>query len=61
VIVSPFARRGFVDHAVYDTTSILASIEARWHLTPLGSRDAAAANLSNALEASVRAAPAQVP
>jgi phospholipase C len=61
VIVSPFARRGFVDHTVYDTTSILASIEARWHLAPLGSRDAAAANLSNALEPSAATAPAQVP
>jgi phospholipase C len=61
VIVSPFARRGFVDHTVYDTTSILASIEARWHLAPLGSRDAAAANLSNALQGSAPSAPAQVP
>jgi phospholipase C len=49
LIVSPFARRGFVDHTHYDTTSILKLIEARWSLAPLGSRDAAAADLSNAL------------
>jgi phospholipase C len=48
VIVSPFARRGFVDHTVYDTTSILALIETRWGLAPLGTRDAAANNLTNA-------------
>jgi phospholipase C len=60
VIVSPFARRGFVDHTGYDTTSILATIEARWHLAPLSSRDASAASLANALDGS-RTAPAQVP
>jgi phospholipase C len=60
VIVSPFARRGFVDHTVYDTTSILATIEARWHLAPLASRDAAAANLSPALSSTAPAPPVQI-
>jgi len=32
VIVSPFARRGFVDHTQYDTTSILRLITRRWNL-----------------------------
>lgn len=50
VIVSPFARRGYVDHTVYDTTSILRTIEARWNLEPLGYRDAAANDLRNALD-----------
>jgi phospholipase C len=49
IIISPFARRHFVDHTVYDTTSILKLIETRWHLTPLTSRDAHAADLTNAL------------
>jgi hypothetical protein len=31
-----------------DTTSILKTIEVRWNLTPLGTRDAAANDLSNA-------------
>jgi phospholipase C len=43
-----FAKRGFVDHTTYDTTSILALIEHRFGVAPLGSRDAAAADLSNA-------------
>jgi hypothetical protein len=34
---------------VYDTTSILATIERRWGLAPLGTRDAAANDLRNAL------------
>jgi acid phosphatase len=50
IIVSPFARKGFVDKTVYDTTSILRTIEVRFGLAPLGSRDAAAADLRNALD-----------
>jgi phospholipase C len=50
IIISPFAKQGFVDHTVYDTTSITATIEHRWDLAPLGTRDANAADLSNALE-----------
>jgi phospholipase C len=49
IIVSPFARRGYVDHTQYDTTSILKLIEQRWGLAPLNSRDASAADLGNAL------------
>jgi phospholipase C len=50
IIVSRFARRHFVDHTTYDTTSILKLIETRWRLTPLSERDANAADLTNALE-----------
>jgi acid phosphatase len=35
LIVSPFARRGFVDHTQYDTTSILKFITRRWRLPVL--------------------------
>lgn len=50
LIVSPYAKRNFVDHTEYDTTSILKFIETRYGLKPLGSRDASANNLTNALE-----------
>jgi phospholipase C len=50
LIISPFARRGFVDHATQDTTAILKFIETRWSLPPLTSRDAAANNLLSALD-----------
>lgn len=49
LIVSPFAKRGFVDHTEYDTTSILKLIETRFNLAPLGTRDAQAGDLRNAL------------
>lgn len=48
LIVSPLARRGYVDHTFYDTTSILKFIETRYGLKPLGTRDAAANDLTNA-------------
>ena len=49
LIVSPFAKRGYVDHTDYDTTAILKLIETRYHLKPLGTRDAAAGDLTKAL------------
>ncbi|MDE3074301.1 MAG: hypothetical protein KGJ86_02640 [Chloroflexota bacterium] len=54
IIISPFAKRGFVDKTVYDTTSILRFIEWRWGLEPLSQRDASANNLLNAFELTSR-------
>ena len=50
LIVSPYAKHGFVDHTVYDTTSILRTLEVRFGLEPLGSRDASVADLRNAFD-----------
>jgi acid phosphatase len=50
LIISPFARRGFVDHTRYDTTSILAFLEHRFGLQPLNSRDANANDLTAAFD-----------
>src|SRR5689334_6378348 len=46
IIISPFAKRGFVDHTQYDTSSILRTIEMRWNLESLGGRDATSAPLT---------------
>ncbi len=35
IIISPFARQGYVDHTAYDTTSILRLITRRFHLPVL--------------------------
>ncbi|MDQ1361795.1 MAG: phospholipase [Acidimicrobiaceae bacterium] len=40
VVVSPWAKPNFVSHAVYDHTSILRTIEAKWNLPALSNRDA---------------------
>jgi phospholipase C len=40
LVVSPFAKRGYVSHAVYDHTSILRFVEARFVIPALTNRDA---------------------
>ncbi|HXJ62300.1 MAG TPA: alkaline phosphatase family protein [Actinomycetota bacterium] len=45
LIISPWARRGFVDHTTYEFSSVLRLIEDLWNLAPLGDRDAVAADL----------------
>jgi acid phosphatase len=50
LIISPFAKRHYVDHTQYDTTSILRLIEERWDVTPLSRRDATAADFRDSLD-----------
>lgn len=50
LIVSPYAKPGYVDHTLYDHTSVLATIEDWWGLEPLSSRDAAANTFANAFD-----------
>jgi phospholipase C len=52
LIVAPNLRSDFVvDHTQYDTTSILATIESRYGLAPLGTRDAAVNDLFSVFRA----------
>jgi phospholipase C len=39
-VLSPYARPDFVSHTVYDHTSVLATVEAKWNLPALTRRDA---------------------
>jgi phospholipase C len=50
IIISPFAKKNYVDHTLYNTTSILKFIENRFDLPPLSTRDAAANGLQGAFE-----------
>jgi acid phosphatase len=47
IVISPYAKQGFVDHTQHDTLSILKTVEQRFDLKPLNSLDAAASSLSN--------------
>jgi phospholipase C len=38
MVVSPYAKRGFVDHTYTDHISVVKFIEANWHLAPLSGR-----------------------
>jgi acid phosphatase len=50
IIVSPFAKRGYVDHTPYDTTSIIKFITRRFGLEPLPGVRAGAGDLTGALD-----------
>jgi phospholipase C len=49
LVLSTSLKRSGVDHTVYDTTSILATIERGLHLAPLTARDARVADLRPAV------------
>jgi phospholipase C len=52
MVIAPFLEEDFVvDRAQHDTTSILATIEHRFGLAPLGTRDAAVKDLSTVFRA----------
>jgi phospholipase C len=50
IVISPYGRRGYVDHTVADFTSILKLIERLHGLSPLTARDAMAPDLSTAFD-----------
>jgi hypothetical protein len=53
LILSPGLKESFVvDHTEHDTTSILATIEHRFALAQLSTRDAAVPDLSSVFAAS---------
>jgi acid phosphatase len=50
LVISPFSKKGAVDSTVYEASSITALIEHRFSLAALGTRDANAADLTNAFD-----------
>jgi phospholipase C len=50
LLVSPYAKRGYIDHRTLDFTSMLKFIEQNWDLAPLASRDRAASGLMSAFD-----------
>jgi phospholipase C len=50
LVISPWSRRASVAHGLYDHTSVLKMIEARWRLRPLTVRDQTANNLADVLD-----------
>ena len=61
VIVSPHAKKGYVDHTVYDTTSILAFVSNRFGLEHLPGIRRNMGDLRNAFTFAVEEAPARSP
>ncbi|MEP6658127.1 MAG: acid phosphatase, partial [Betaproteobacteria bacterium] len=50
IVISPFAKRGYVDHTMYDTTSIIKLITRRFGLEPLPGVRANAGDLTAAFD-----------
>src|SRR5207249_9694384 len=50
LVISPYAKLGFIDHTLNDHTSILKFIETVFDLSPLTQRDASANNLTEAFD-----------
>ncbi len=50
LIISPYARRGYVDHTTYDFSSLLRLVEDRFGLAPLTGRDAQASPLAGSFD-----------
>jgi phospholipase C len=60
IVISPYARHGFIDNTQGDFTSILKFIETVFGLSPMTSRDAQADNLMEAFDFSHVSNPALV-
>ncbi|MCX6068784.1 MAG: alkaline phosphatase family protein [Chloroflexi bacterium] len=50
ILVSPYARKGYIDSTELDFTSVLKFIEENWSLAPLAERDAKANNFLSAFD-----------
>jgi phospholipase C len=50
LLISPYSRRGHIDHTTLDYTGVLRFIEDNWQVPPLGSRDAASPGLGPAFD-----------
>ncbi len=50
IIISPFAKAGFISHTTYELSSVLKFIELRFGLKPLTDRDSAANDLMDSFD-----------
>jgi phospholipase C len=57
IVVSPYAKHGYVSHQVYETASLLTYMEKNFGLPNLGARDATANDLSDCFDYSQKPAP----
>lgn len=60
LIISPFAKKGFVSHTVYEFSSFLKFVEERYSLQPLGDRDAKANDMLDSFDFNQQSLPALI-
>lgn len=57
IVVSPYAKRGYVSHVNYETASLITYVEKDFNLPNLGQRDATANDLSDCFDYTQKPAP----
>ncbi len=50
LIISPYAKRGYLSHTQYEFSSFLKFVEERFHLAPLTARDRAANDMTDSFD-----------
>jgi phospholipase C len=60
LLVSPYSRRGFVDHTPLDYTAALRFVEDNWGVAALGTRDATSPGLASAFDFAAPPRPPQL-
>jgi phospholipase C len=50
LIISPFAKRGYISHTLYEHSSMLKFVETLYHLPSLTARDAAASAMLDSFD-----------
>ncbi|HZI72226.1 MAG TPA: alkaline phosphatase family protein, partial [Nitrososphaeraceae archaeon] len=60
LVISPYAKPGFIDHSQYQFESMLKFIEWRFNIPSLTGRDAHANNLLNAFDFNQKPSPPQI-
>ena len=52
-MISPYARRGYIDSTLLDFTSVLKFIEENWDIKPIAARDTEAKSFMSAFDFSM--------
>ena len=60
IIISPYAKSGYIDHTQYQFESILKFIEWRFNMPPLTDRDRNANNILNAFDFNQKPSPPHI-
>ena len=58
LVISPYAKHGFVDHNTYDFSSVLKTIELLYGLPPMADRDAKANGMFSSFDFKQKPVPA---
>ena len=50
LVISPYAKKGYISHTQYEFGSVLKFIEENWHLGTLGATDVRATSIADCFD-----------